>query len=88
MKRKQKQKDKKKYSRTNEVVFRPLQVELREDESQDRLIRRFLKLVKNDGILEEHKLSLVFVKPSVERRTKRLLHARNAKLSNISCEDE
>jgi small subunit ribosomal protein S21 len=48
-----------------------MQVDLRRDEYIDKLIRRFIKKVKRCGILEDHRDSRYYEKPSVAKRLKR-----------------
>jgi ribosomal protein S21 len=50
--------------------FRGIVVELRDDEDSERLIRRFMKKVRNEGILNELWDKSQFLKPSVRRRRK------------------
>jgi ribosomal protein S21 len=50
------------------IVIRGLEVSLRQGEDGERLIRRFLKKVRNDGILREYRMRTSFVKPSAKRR--------------------
>ena len=47
-----------------------MQVTRRKDETIDKLIRRFTKKVKREGILEDYRDSLFYEKPSVARRLK------------------
>jgi small subunit ribosomal protein S21 len=54
------------------VTCVPLQVAARPGESPDRLVRRFTKRVRNDGVLDEFRVRTAFEKPSVRRRRKRL----------------
>lgn len=53
------------------VEVEPIQVRLRKDETGDRMIKRFMKDVKNSGVLGDHVRSLRFEKPSDRRRRKR-----------------
>ena len=47
-------------------------VELRRNETSERLIRRFIKKVKNDKILETYREKTAhYIKPSVKRKMKR-----------------
>jgi ribosomal protein S21 len=50
--------------------FKGLVVYARNDEDPDRLIKRFMKKVRNDGILQELFNRRGFEKPSVKRRRK------------------
>ena len=54
-------------SKTVNVVITP-----RKNESPERMIRRFTKKVKKEGILEEVRDRRYYVKPSQKRRKKRL----------------
>lgn len=54
-------------SKTVNVVITP-----RKNESPERMIRRFTKKVKKEGILEEVRERAYYVKPSQKRRKKRL----------------
>jgi len=54
-------------SKTVNVVITP-----RKNESPERMIRRFTKKVKKEGILEEVRDRKYYVKPSQKRRKKRL----------------
>jgi len=49
----------------------PLEVTIRRNETADRMIKRFSKKVRNDGILKEFTSKLYFEKPSVVKRRKR-----------------
>jgi small subunit ribosomal protein S21 len=57
--------------RKKERKMSPLQVTQRRGESIDRMIRRFSKKVREDGILSEFMSRTYFEKPSVVRRRKR-----------------
>jgi len=47
-------------------------VELRRNESSERLIRRFIKKVKNEKVLETYREKTShYIKPSVKRKMKR-----------------
>lgn len=48
----------------------PLEVRPRPGESVERIIRRFTKKVRNDGILQEAMQKSSFEKPSVRKRRK------------------
>jgi len=50
----------------------PLEVTYRKGESADRMIKRFTKKVKEDGILKEFMSRTYFEKPSVVRRRKKM----------------
>lgn len=50
--------------------FKGLAVTPRPDEDPERFIKRFLKKVRNDGILQELYTKSRFEKPSVRRRRK------------------
>ena len=47
------------------IAIRP-----RRNESQDRLVRRFIKKVKKSGLIEEVKKRRYYLKPSQKRRLK------------------
>jgi len=47
-------------------------VEKRPNESFERMLKRFVKKVKKDGILEEVRDRRRFMKPSVKKRLKRI----------------
>lgn len=51
--------------------FKGLAVTPRPNEEPDRFIKRFLKKVRADGILQEFYLRQSYEKPSVRRRRKR-----------------
>ena len=50
--------------------FKGLEVKPRPNEEPDRFIKRFLKKVRNDGILQEVYLRKGYEKPSIKRRRK------------------
>jgi small subunit ribosomal protein S21 len=50
--------------------FRGLEVKPKPNEEPDRFIKRFLKKVRSDGILQEVYLRKAYEKPSVKRRRK------------------
>lgn len=52
------------------VLARPLEVLPRGGESPERMIKRFTKKVRNDGILQELYQRRGYEKPSVKRRRK------------------
>lgn len=54
-----------------EFRFKGLEVTARNDEDPNRMIKRFMKKVRADGILEELFERRHFEKPSVRRRKKR-----------------
>lgn len=54
-------------SKTVNVVITP-----RKNESPERMIRRFTKKVKKEGILEKVRERAYYIKPSQKRRKKRL----------------
>jgi len=45
-----------------------VKVERKDGESTERLIRRFVKRVKKEGILEEYREKMYYEKPSTKRR--------------------
>ena len=48
-----------------------MQVDLRRDEYGEKLVRRFIKKVKREGVLEEYReKTSYYVKPSVKRKIK------------------
>lgn len=51
--------------------FKGLEIKPRPNEEPDRFIKRFMKKVRNDGILQEVYLRRSYEKPSVKRRRKR-----------------
>jgi small subunit ribosomal protein S21 len=50
--------------------FKGISVHAREDEDSERFIRRFMKKVRNEGILDELWEKSHYEKPSVRRRKK------------------
>lgn len=54
------------------VMAKPLEVTPKPGESPERMIKRFTKKVRNEGILQELYNRRGFEKPSVKRRRKRL----------------
>lgn len=52
--------------------FKGLEVTPREGESPERMIKRFMRKVRDDGILNEVFIRSAFEKPSDRRRRKRL----------------
>lgn len=50
--------------------FKGLEIKPRPNEEPDRYIKRFLKKVRNDGILQEVFLRRAYEKPSIKRRRK------------------
>lgn len=63
---------KNKHDSVTPVSAQYLQVTPRGNESQDKMIKRFMKKVRNDGILQEVYQRTFFEKPSVKRRRKKL----------------
>lgn len=55
-----------------------VEVKLRPGESTERMIRRFTKKVKKDGILEEFKDRRYYEKPSKAKRMKKIRRKRIA----------
>jgi ribosomal protein S21 len=55
------------------VFTRHLEVRSRDGESGESLIRRFVKKVRNEGIMDEYMSKRSFRKPSEVRREKRRL---------------
>lgn len=53
-----------------EKDFEPLQVKVRRGESGERLIKRFLKKIKKDGIMKELSERRFYKKPSELRQEK------------------
>ena len=60
---------------------RPVHVEVtpKKGESIERLIKRFSRKVKKEGVLEKYRESLYYVKKSDRKRKKRLLSKRKAR---------
>jgi len=58
--------------------FKPIEVTARNGESVDRMIKRFSKKVRADGILQEFNDSRYYTKKSTKRRKKRLLASWNS----------
>ena len=56
-----------------------LEVKPRKNESTERMIKRFSKMVRDDGILKEFASRTYFEKPSTIRRRKRMKAKWNAK---------
>jgi len=56
-----------------------VEVELRDRESAERLIRRFIKKVKKEGILEEYRNRRYFAKKSDVKREKKKRQKRVAR---------
>jgi small subunit ribosomal protein S21 len=50
--------------------FKGIEIKPRPNEEPDRYIKRFMKKVRNDGILQEVYLRRAYEKPSVKRRRK------------------
>ena len=50
--------------------FKGLEIRPRPNEEPDKYIKRFLKKVRNDGILQEVFLRRAYEKPSIKRRRK------------------
>lgn len=50
--------------------FKGISVSARDDEDSERFIRRFMKKVRNEGILDEAWEKSYYEKPSVRRRKK------------------
>lgn len=67
-------------SRDKTVYAKNLEVVARPGESSDRLIKRFIKKVRNDGIMDDVYEHRFFEKPSVKRRKKKLSAKRNMKI--------
>lgn len=65
------------------VHARPIEVAARRDESPDRMIRRFCKKVRNEGVLQEVYSRRAYEKPSQRRRRKaaRAAFSRKAELA-------
>lgn len=53
------------------VIGKHLEVVARRDESGDRMIKRFTKMVRNDGVLKEVMNRTYYEKPSIVKRRKR-----------------
>jgi small subunit ribosomal protein S21 len=63
------------------VRAKHVEVAPRKDESPERMIKRFTKKVRNDGILQELYQRRGYEKPSVKRRRKRARADFNRKLA-------
>jgi ribosomal protein S21 len=50
--------------------FRGLQIVPKQDEDPDRIVKRFSKKVRNDGVLQDLYMRRGYEKPSVKRRRK------------------
>ena len=50
--------------------FRALEVRPKPNEDPDRVVKRFMKKVRSDGILQEVFLRRAYEKPSIKRRRK------------------
>jgi len=61
--------------------FRGIEVKPRPNEDAERLIKRFSRKVRNDGILQEVYLRKGYDKPSVKRRKKAIRAAFARKIS-------
>ena len=55
-----------------------VEVRLKKDEATEKLIRRFTRKVKKEGILDEYRNNLYYEKPSVTRRRKKMNRKRIA----------
>lgn len=64
------------------ITCRPLEVVARSNESIERLIRRFVKKVRNDGVLQEYNVRRSFEKGSSVRRRKRAAALRLQKIAS------
>lgn len=53
------------------VQAKHLEVTARPNEPGDRMIKRFTKKVRNDGVLQEFRSRMTYEKPSVAKRRKR-----------------
>jgi small subunit ribosomal protein S21 len=63
------------------VLARHVEVTPKKNESPERLVRRFSRLVRDEGVLDEFRQRSFFEKPSVKRRRKARLAARVARNS-------
>lgn len=59
----------------------PLEVTSRRNESPERMVKRFMKKVRLDGVLREHSSRRAFEKPSSIKRRNRAIARWNAKHS-------
>ena len=50
--------------------FRGVEIKPRPNEEPDKFIKRFMKKVRNDGVLQEVYLRRSYEKPSIKRRRK------------------
>jgi len=55
-----------------------IEVTLRRNEDPMRMIKRFIKKVKREGILDEYRECMYYTKKSAERRRKKYLRKRKA----------
>lgn len=62
--------------------FRAIEVEPRQNEQIEKAIKRFVKKVRADGIIQELRTRKEYRKPSVKRREKHL-----RALFNLACEE-
>ena len=65
-----------------------VEVELRERESTERLIRRFIKKVKKEGVLEEYRDRRYFKKKSDVKRLEKRRQKRLARQAQIEKENQ
>ncbi len=63
----------------------PINVEVvpKRGEPIERAIRRFIKKVKKEGIMEEHRNRRYYEKPSVKKRRKKILSKRKARQAQM-----
>ena len=61
-------------------MSRPILVEVipRRNESFERNVKRFIRKVKKEGIIDEYKERMYYTKKSVKRRREKYLKKRNA----------
>ena len=66
--------------RRGRAVGKPINVEVtaRRNEHPERMIKRFTKRVKKEGVLEEYRKKMYYTKKSAKRRRKKYLRKRKA----------
>ena len=65
-----------------------LTVKARNGDSPERLIKRFIKKVKKEKILEKYREKMRYIKPSDVRRAKRKRAKRKQELENLKQEKQ
>ncbi len=59
-----------------------VEVSLRRGEAPERMIKRFIKKVKKEGILDEYRDRMYYTKKSEKRRREKYLKKRKARQAN------